>query len=148
MKTIILLLSLLPIIFIPPSKGTSIMNCRAKHTLIHNSTHITAFYQFTFNDSKGAIMINGKFKDNEKEYIISRNIYFNYSKIGKDNFLLTNKKIAKIPAENVPIVAMQQHYPLFFTMEQKTLLINLTPGPSGSYFITFVRTPLFLCIPQ
>lgn len=146
MKRMHLFVSCLLLIITPPTYSESTINCRAKHSLYHDNTKIVAFYHFIINKNDGILSINGKINSNGMETVISRNIYFSYDLMSQSNYIGKSSKIAKIPADNTPDNIMEKHYPLFFTKEGKILPLNITQGPSGSYLISFIRTPLFYCM--
>ena len=121
------------------------INCRAKHTLHHDNLIIIAFYHFILTKDRGIISVNGKLSYEGVETIIGRSVYFDYSIVGEDNYVSKTFKVIKIPSDNTPDEIMEQHYPLFFTQKNKTLLINIKKNSLDSYLISFVRTPLFYC---
>lgn len=123
----------------------TVINCRAKHTLFHDTDSIIAFYHFILNNNKGVVSINGKLNHDGVNTVISRNIYFNYEKITPNNYIAKSYRIAKIPADNSSDEILEKHYAPFFTQTEKKLTLNIKKGPRGSYFISFIRTPLFYC---
>lgn len=122
------------------------INCSAKHSLFHGSTSVIAFYHFILNKNHGAVLINGKLNNDGAETIISRSIYFNYEHISADNYIAKSYNITKIPVDNTADDIMEQHFPQFFTKTDTQLYLNIKKMPSGSYLISFFRTPLFYCM--
>lgn len=122
------------------------INCSAKHSLFHGSTSVVALYHFILNKNHGAVLINGKLNNDGVETIISRSIYFNYENISADNYIVKNYNITKIPVDNTSDDIMEKHFPQFFTKTNTQLYLSIKKMSSGSYLISFFRTPLFYCM--
>lgn len=121
------------------------INCRAKHTLSHGDVNIVAFYHFLLSKHMGVVSINGKLTYNGVETTIGRAVYFNYSILNTGNYVAKSYNVVKIPTDNSPDEVVENHYPLFFTENDKSLLIRIKNVSVEGYIISFVRTPLFYC---
>lgn len=120
-------------------------SCEVRHSLHHGDIEIISNYRFMMEEDVGVILINGTAKSGTQQYVISREVHFNYIRKNGDNYLFTSKKIHKNPIDTLPQTTAAKHYPLFFIEPENSLTFLINPVNKTDYIISFVSTPLFYC---
>lgn len=129
----------------PHANAAEEIACEIKHNLHHGNMEIRSFYQLIMKNSSGVMLINGEARDDQENYVISREIHFAYQKRSGNNYQLISGVIHKNPIDNMPEALFKAHYPSFFSDKGSTLTFNIKQDNNKNYIVSFVSTPLFYC---
>ncbi|WP_274242164.1 MULTISPECIES: hypothetical protein [unclassified Enterobacter] len=106
-------------------------------------------YDFLFQHGKGMVSINGLTTVNAKEKIVSRQIFFTYTRNGYD-FVLKSQQVQLMNNGDTTIANgdFNRHFPAFFSKEDKQLAMAIHRDRSGSFVMYFADVPVFYCQPK
>lgn len=125
------------------------ISCLAVQSTAHGDFLMQGKFDFLFQNGKGRIRINGKTTDTAKDSIVSRQIFFTYTRHGSD-YVLKSHQVQLINNGDTTIANgdFNRHYPAFFSQEEKQLAIAIHQDRSGNVVMYFADVPVFYCQPK
>ncbi|MGS3490038.1 hypothetical protein ACB276_19725 [Enterobacter hormaechei subsp. xiangfangensis] len=122
--------------------------CLAFQSTTHGDFSAHGEFDFLFNDKKGRVRINGSTELSGRINIVSRQIFFNYTRYG-DDFILESQQVQLMNNGDAAIANadFSHHFPTFFSQEKKQLAMTIREDRSGSFVMSFADVPVFYCQP-
>ncbi|ELV3390545.1 hypothetical protein SGI62_004472 [Enterobacter hormaechei] len=126
------------------NRSVTPLSCVSRHTLIHGSFSLTARYFFSFYNNRGVVRVNGAALRDGKLYPVSRQIFFNYTRVG-DEYTLHSTYIEKLSADKGEQSSAEQHLPSFFSYRDRQFNFTLHQDRFRNAIIIFTEMPVFYC---
>lgn len=125
------------------------ISCLAVQSTKHGDFLMQGKYDFLFQDGKGRVRINGSTAVNAKEKIVSRQIFFTYTRHG-DDFVLKSQQVQLMNNGDTTIANsdFNSHFPAFFSQEDKQLAMAIRQDQARSFVMYFADVPVFYCQPK
>ncbi|EPE1853276.1 hypothetical protein [Cronobacter dublinensis] len=125
------------------------ISCLAVQSTKHGDFLMQGKYDFLFQYGKGRVRINGSTAVNVKKKIVSRQIFFTYTRYG-DDFVLKSQQVQLMNNGDTTIANddFNRHFPAFFSQEDKQLAMAIHQDRSGSFVMYFADVPVFYCQPK
>ncbi|ELC6355184.1 hypothetical protein Q8V91_004495 [Enterobacter hormaechei] len=122
------------------------ISCLAVQSTAHGDFLMQGKFDFLFQNGKGRIRINGKTTDTAKDSIVSRQIFFTYTRHGSD-YVLKSHQVQLINNGDTTIANgdFNRHFPAFFSQDEKQLAIAIHRDRSGNVVMYFADVPVFYC---
>ncbi|WP_174509681.1 hypothetical protein [Klebsiella oxytoca] len=124
--------------------GDETISCQSQNTVIHDDFRLNASYVFTLSKNKGEISISGLATEGEKQYQISRAIYFSYNK-SDSIYVLQSHNIENFSPDESQGSNVNHHLPAFFYEPEKNLTIKIQEDRHHNKIISLYNIPIFYC---
>ncbi|ECF7068837.1 hypothetical protein ABDS71_004318 [Salmonella enterica] len=123
--------------------------CLANQSTIHGDFLMQGEFDFLFQKGRGRVRINGSTDVGEKENIVSRQIFFTYTR-QSDDFVLLSQQVQMMNNGDTTIANSEfnSHFPAFFSQEEKQLAMAIRLDRSGNFVMYFANVPVFYCQPK
>ncbi|WP_432224914.1 hypothetical protein [Enterobacter wuhouensis] len=124
------------------------ISCLAIQSTTHGNFFAQAEFDFLFSEKKGRVRINGSTELSGRVNIVSRQIFFNYTRYGAD-FMLESQQVQMMNNGDTAIANadFSHHFPAFFSQEKKQLDMTIRQDRSGNFVMSFANIPVFYCQP-
>ncbi|WP_081795973.1 MULTISPECIES: FidL-like protein [unclassified Serratia (in: enterobacteria)] len=111
----------------------------------HNSLDYTIYYRILFRGNGiGYADMRGVVKDNENEYVIARNLIFNYSdQKSNTHFEAKIEGVVKTGQDNVPDSVVEKY--LSYIMPDKKSYFRLDQIAQGRFLLSASQGPFLVC---
>lgn len=131
------------------TKADPYISCLAVQSTAHGDFLFQGIFDFLFQNGKGRLRINGKTTVAAKEGIVSRQIFFTYTRHGSD-YVLKSHQVQLINNGDTTIANsnFNRHFPAFFSQEEKLLAIAIHRDRSRNVVVYFADVPVFYCQPK
>ncbi|MFH7907861.1 hypothetical protein ACKU08_000640 [Enterobacter cloacae] len=131
------------------TKTDPYISCLAVQSTAHGDNLMQGKFDFLFQNGKGRIRINGKMTVTAKDSIISRQIFFTYTRHDSD-YVLKSYQVQMMNNGDSTIVNrdFNHHFPAFFSQEDKQLAMAIRQDRSGNHVMYFAEVPVFFCQPK
>lgn len=125
------------------------ISCLAVQSTAHGNFLMQGKFDFLFQHGKGRIRINGSTTTSGKTNIVSRQIFFTYTRYDTD-FVLNSQQVQMMNNGDATIANsdFNHHFPAFFSQEGKQLAMAIRQDRSGNYVMYFANVPVFFCQPK
>lgn len=124
------------------------ISCIAIQSTTHGDFSAHGEFDFLFSDKKGRVRINGSTELSGRLNIVSRQIFFNYTRYG-DDLMLESQQVQLMNNGDAAIANadFSHHFPAFFSQEKKQLAMTIRQDRSGNFVMSFADVPVFYCQP-
>lgn len=125
------------------------ISCLAVQSTTHGDLYMHGSFEFLFNNGRGSLKINGNTEFAGRVNIVSRQIFFIYTRFGSD-FILKSQQIQLMNNGDTAIANkdFNHHFPVFFSQEEKQLALTIRQDRIENLVMYFADVPAFYCEPK
>lgn len=125
------------------------ISCLAVQSTTHGDFLMQGKFDFLFQNGKGRVRINGITTVGKNEHIVSRQIFYTYTRHGAD-YVMKSQQIQLMNNGDTTIANsdFNSHFPVFFSQEEKQLAMAIHQDQSGNVVMYFADVPVFFCQPK
>ena len=123
------------------------ISCLATQSTKHGDFLMQGKFDFLFQNGKGRVRINGSTAVAAKKNVVSRQIFFTYTRLD-DDFVLLSQQVQTMNNGTIENSDFNNHFPAFFSQAEKRLAMAIRQDRSGNFVMYFADVPVFYCQPK